>query len=459
MVDDPPADSSADPTDADRRRDALVVHAGRAPSARGTWFAALTLGFTYTLLFVDRRLFVFLAEPVSSDLAIGALRFGLLGGAFIALLSALLGVLLARFSDNHNRRDAIAVSVAFWCLMTVLCSRASGFAFLLLARLGVCASQALVVPAAVSLIADTVSAQQRPLAINVFWSGTYIAPGIAFMLSGFVASTAMSANGLTLPVSGRFAPWQLTLLLLALSSIVALALMRYLNEPERAELGRIRATESLRDVQEYLRVHWFVYVSLIVGAALSAVGTFAIFAWAPAVFERVYDWQPEDAGLVLGLISIVFGTAGLYVSGNYARQFVVAGQSFVFQRLMMLSVACAIIPAAITTVADSAVGMWACFAAVIFFLAMPTGLALSGIVAVTPNRLRAQIVAIYIAVLSVVAIGLGPAAVSLLANFVFGGAAAIESALGVVIVASGVSSVLLLALGVKEYEHKGRNGK
>jgi MFS family permease len=176
----------------------------------------------------------------------------------------------------------------------------------------------------------------------------------------------------------------------------------------------------------------------------------------PTIFARVYDWPSAATGTVFGLVTIVFGTAGLAVSGNYARQFVSGGQELVFQRLMMLSVACAIIPGAITMTADTALGMWACFAGVIFFLAMPFGLAQIAILAITPNNMRAQLIAVYFAALNVIGLSLGPLAVSVVTDFVFRDDAAIDRSIGIVIVSSGVASVLLLALGVKQYEEMGR---
>jgi MFS family permease len=430
---------------------------GIAPG-RAAWSAVLILNFAYVLLFFDRQLFAFLVDPIKADLGISDFQFSLINGAAIGVLAGLLGILLARIADNHNRRDAIAVSVAFWSLMTVLASRASGFIVLLMARMGVSASQALLVPASVSLIADAFSAQRRPLAINIFWSGAYIAPGLALALSGFIGGLISTAEGLTLPLSGNFSPWQLALLFLALASIVVLALMRHLQEPERRNLAKLRRAVSMNETFDYLRTHWFVYLSLIVGAALSTVGMFAMYAWVPAIYMRIYDWHSADIGIVFGLMLIVCGTAGLLVSGNYAVSFIREGQKLVFQRLMMLSVACGIIPGALTMITDTAFGMWACFAAVIFFLAMPAGLAQSAIVAITPNRMRAQLIAVYIAALSIIGLGLGPAAVAFMTDFVFRDGAAVDRSLGIVIVVSGVASVLLLALGVKQYEEKGRGG-
>ncbi|MGD2167105.1 MAG: MFS transporter [Gammaproteobacteria bacterium] len=440
----------------DRRANSDNEGTGGYPPVRQSWYAVGVLCFAYALVSVDRQIVVFLVDPIRADLAISDFEFSLINGFAFAVLYSLAGIPLGRFADSHNRRDIIAVAIAFWSLTTVLCSRASGFTLLLVARLGVGVSNAALVPASVSLIADSFSPERRPLAINIHASGAYIGIGLAHVFSGFIVSAATTAQGLVLPLSGSFSPWQLAFVFIALPSIVVLALMRRLNEPAR--YGRrvgVRATQ-LQDTFAYLSGRWFVYVSLIVGAAFSAVGVFAVYAWVPTLFARVYDWSSTDIGLVFGFVTIVFGTAGLVVSGNYARQFVSEGQKFVFQRLMMLSVACAIIPAAITLTADTALGMWACIAAVIFFLAMPFGLAQTAIQAITPPDMRAQLIAVYIAALNLIGLSLGSIAVAMVSDFVFRDVTAVHRSLGIVIVGSGVASVLLLALGVKQYEEMGR---
>jgi MFS family permease len=442
---------------AEERADTITRRAGNYPTARRAWYAVAVLYFAYALVLADRQVLAFLVDPIREDLALSDFQFSLISGFFLVAIYSLLAIPLGRFADSHDRRDVIAASVAFWSLMTVLCSRASGLIVLLLARFGSGVSQAVMVPASVSLIADSFSTDRRPLAISVYASGAYVGIGLAHILSGFIVAMTTSAEGLILPLTGRFSSWQLAFVFLALPSILVLALMRRLNEPDRQGRARIQPEVRLHETIEYARRHWFVFTSLIMGAALAGIGMFAIFAWVPTIFSRVYDWSGAETGIVFGLVTIVFGTAGLVVGGIYAGRFIREGQKLVFQRLMMLSVACAIIPGAITMTADSAPGMWACFAAVIFFLAMPVGLAQTAIQAITPNKMRARLIATYFAALNIIGLGFGPIAVAVVTDFVFRDDAAIDRSIGVVIVSSGVASVLLLALSVKQYEEMDRS--
>ena len=436
--------------------DSVTRRAGSYPPAKQGWYAVGVLYFAYALLFTDRQIIAFLVDPIRADLAISDFQFSLINGFFIVALYSLAAIPVARISDSHDRRDVIAVSIAVWTLMTVLCSRASGLFVMVIARFGGGLGQAVLVPASVSLIADSFAADRRPLAINVYASAAFVGIGVAHILSGFIVTVTTSAGGLILPLTGSFSAWQLAFVFIAVPGIVVLGLMRRLIEPDRQDRMTIHPEVRQKNTVAYVRKNWFVFVSLVIGAVLSGIGLFAAYAWVPTVFSRVYGWSSAETGIVFGLITIVFGTAGLYLSGRYATTFVSHGQALVFQRLMMLSVACAIIPGAFTMTVDSAFGMWACVAAVIFFLAMPIGLVITAIQAITPNSMRAQITAAYFAALNIIGLGLGPIAVSVATDFVFRDDAAIDSALGVVIVISGVASVLLLALGVKQYEEMAR---
>lgn len=424
---------------------------------RQGWFAAAVLFFAYALILADRQIIAFLVDPISADLQISDFQFSLISGFFVVSVASVLGVPLAKYSDSDNRRDIIAVCIAVWSLMTVLCSRATGLVTLMLARFGSGLARAVLVPASVSLLGDSFSAERRPLAINLYTAGAFVGIGLANMLSGVIVAATTSAEGLILPLTGRISGWQLAFLCVALPAIIVLALLRRVNEPQRHSAMRSYAGASGAETLAYVRKDWFVFTSLTIGAVLSGAGLFAVFAWVPTVFSRNYGWSGLAIGLTFGLITIVFATAGLVMSGRYAAQFAERSRTLMYQRLMMLAVACAIIPGAFTMTADTALGAWACYAGVIFFLVMPVGLVQTAILAITPNGMRARLVATYLAALNIVGMGLGPVAVAFITDFVMRDPNAMDRAIGLVIVASGVASVLLLALGVKQYEEMGRD--
>jgi hypothetical protein len=68
-----------------------------------------------------------------------------------------------------------------------------------------------------------------------------------------------------------------------------------------------------------------------------------------------------------------------------------------------------------------------------FFKSLPNGVALAALVLVTPSRMRAQSVALYLLFDSLIGFGLGPTAVALLTDFVFRDESQVGLALATVI--------------------------
>ena len=124
---------------------ALALGAG---SQTSTGVAAKTrtmlwvLLIVYILNFLDRQIVNILAEPIARDLKLSDSDIGLMTGLAFALFYTFLGLPIARYADrpSTNRVGLISVSLAIWSGMTVLCGMAQNFVQLLLARIGVGAS-------------------------------------------------------------------------------------------------------------------------------------------------------------------------------------------------------------------------------------------------------------------------------------------------------------------------------
>ena len=76
---------------------------------------------------------------------------------------------------------------------------------------------------------------------------------------------------------------------------------------------------------------------------------------------------------------------------------------------------------------------------------------LTGLSQITPNELRGQVIAIYMAITGLVALTLGGLSVGLLTDHVFTGPAGISPAMACVYAFGGLSSLLLLLVGRKAF--------
>lgn len=94
----------------------------------------------------------------------------------------------------------------------------------------------------------------------------------------------------------------------------------------------------------------------------------------------------------------------------------------------------------------------ACFALFVFAASLPYGNASAAIQEMTPNQMRGQLSALYILGINLAGIGLGPTVIALLSR-VFGGDAALGSAMAMVIVAGATLSAIVLFSAGHSFRH------
>lgn len=86
-----------------------------------------------------------------------------------------------------------------------------------------------------------------------------------------------------------------------------------------------------------------------------------------------------------------------------------------------------------------------------FGLAMPFGVAPAAIQEIMPNALRSQASAIYLFLVNLIGLGLGPTAVALCTDYLFGNDLAIRYSLALALPAALVVGCVLLITGLPHY--------
>jgi MFS family permease len=100
-----------------------------------------------------------------------------------------LGVPIARLADVFTRKSVMAICLAIWSGMTALCGTASGFAMLLVYRVGVGIGEAGGSPPAHSIISDYFPPERRATALGIFSLGVPIGILIGFLAGGWLDQT------------------------------------------------------------------------------------------------------------------------------------------------------------------------------------------------------------------------------------------------------------------------------
>lgn len=425
------------------------------PAPAFGWYAIFILYLGYTLAFVDRQIMAFLVGPIRADFGITDFQFSLIQGFAFALFYALLGIPIARLADSRNRRNIVSIGVALWSAMTALCGMAGNYIQLFLFRLGVGVGEASLSPSAISMISDYFPREKRSLPISVYSAGVHGGAGLSYIFGGLVVGFSMTGGVQVLPLIGEVRPWQIAFLLVGLPGLLVALLMLTVREPERRErMSSAAAGIPFGQTIAYMRRHFQIYATLIVAAALAAMSSYSTFSWVPALYERRFGWTPPDIGVPFGLITIVFGTAGLVAGGMTATHMVKRGIAAPYNKLMIGCMALSAPPAFLLVAVNDPYWTLICLTLLVIFLSAPIGLVQTALQAITPNDMRAQVIAIYLLLVALIGQGIGPSAVAAMTDYYYADDALVGSSIAVVVGIACVISTVLYWIGIGAYERK-----
>ncbi|HEY0974194.1 MAG TPA: MFS transporter [Solimonas sp.] len=420
------------------------------PSLAYAWFVVAILMVAYVFSFIDRQILSLLVGPVRRDLGISDTQMSLLMGFSFAIFYTILGIPLGRIADSRSRRGLIGAGIVFWSVMTAMCGTARHYWQLFLYRVGVGVGEAALSPAAYSMIADYFPPAKRATAISVYSMGIYLGSGIAFLLGGLVIQFISGREAVILPLVGETRPWQTVFFVLGIAGVIFSLAFLWVKEPARQNIGGAQVV-PLREVLAYLWRNRRTVVCHNLGFAMIAFCSYGSAAWMPEFFVRTYGWQPGQVGIIYGLLVMVFGCAGIVFGGRLTDRWLREGHSDAALRVGIW--------AAVGAMASGAIYVWmptGALAAVamtpaIFCLGMPFGAAPAAIQEIVPDRMRGQASAVYLFIVNLVGLGIGPTAVALVTDRVFGDDAALRWSLIVVGSFACISAVALLAAGRRPY--------
>jgi MFS family permease len=419
------------------------------PPAGYSWYVVVVLFLAYTLAFVDRGIISYLVEPIRKDLHINDFQFSLLSGLSFSILYSIMGIPLGRLADSRSRRAQLAIGIALWSVMTVLCGKSNTYWQLFFSMVGVGIGEACLVPCAYSLIADYFPREKRGLPLNVFSGGIMFGTLVSNICGGLVSQYAFNAGPMQIPLLGYVKPWQLSFILVGLPGIIFVLAMMSVKEPTRKEQG---GQADFKSTIRYLLKHWATYASIIGGTTFGAMTNGAILGWIVPWFSRRYAWNNAQIGPYLGVTSFVFGSAGIIISGILANRFISAGKKAVYIRLMMAAEALVLIPIVLAHAVDKPGWVLWCVGGTIFFGGVSAGLGPASLQTITPNEMRGQVTAICFLVINLVAMNVGMSSVGLITTFIFRNDLMVRSSAVIVGFIASVLGVITLRLGVRSYE-------
>jgi MFS family permease len=384
-----------------------------ASSLRYAWYVVFVLMTCYTLSFIDRQILALLVGPIRADLEITDTQIGLLGGLAFSLFYTLVGLPIGRLADRHNRRNIIAIGVFFWSIATALCAAARGFWGLFAARTGVGVGEATLGPSAMSIISDYFPKDRLAGALSLYSMGIFIGAGLANIVGGIVIQAVSTVPTLSLPFFGELASWRVTFLVVGLPGVLAALLACTIREPARRNLlvadDGLTSALTLIEVFEQLKLRWQSVIALSAGMMALGMAVYAYLFWSPVFLQRVHAWSPAQTGLALGIVTLIPGCIGMYVGGSFTDRWLGAGIRHAALKVAAIGSGVGGTFYVVGFLVPDAPGLSVILLGLgLGFTAMPTGSCYAALQSILPNQVRGQAVALFLFLLNLGGLTLGP---------------------------------------------------
>ena len=417
-----------------------------------SWYIVALCMLAYIFSFIDRQVITLLIEPIRADLQISDTQFSLLHGLAFAMLYAVAGIPIARMADSRSRPLIISVGIFVWSLATATCGMTKNFVQLFIARMAVGVGEAALSPAAYSMITDSFPKSKLGLALSVYSSGSFLGGGLAFIIGGAAIAIVEQWGNQVFPLVGIVKPWQMTFFMVGLPGLLVAALFIItVKDPERKGVDADSTAFTFSDVLRYIGGHKATFAAHYLGFGFLALSLFALMNWAPAYFLRKFSMPVQEVGLYLGLVVLFGNSAGVLASGWFIDYFTRRGYRDAPMRAGMIGGIGLIVPALLFSQVSDFSSSLALLAVAMFFASFPLATSAAGLQFMAPNRMRAQVTALFFLSMNLLGITGGSTLVALSTDYIFHQDNLVGYSMSLVSVIGALLGVALLGWGLKYF--------
>jgi MFS family permease len=422
------------------------------PAARG-WLAVLLLALASVMSQFDRTVINLMVGPVKDAFALDDTRFGMLQGIAFGIFYVTACIPIGRLADRYSRSAIIGIAIGFWSLFAMASGLARSYAQLFLMRIGVAVGEASLTPAGFSMLSDLFAPARLGKPVGAYLMSSPVGQGLAFIGGGLLLQWLTDSPVLAAGPLSRFAPWQTAFIIVGLPGLLLVPAFLLFREPERRGGPGEVGTQPLpvREVIAVVRSRGTALALMFAGFAMVPVVSYAFGIWTPALFQRVYGWNPAQVGVGFGLVQLIFGTGGAYFGGWMNDRVAQRGHldaplkvaAFGFVGCGLFGVLAPLMPTAPLALA--------LLVPAVFLSNIPYACAGTALQLVVPNRARAQVSALYITMTTLVGLGIGPLIIGLMTDHLFHNPADIRYSLAIVVGVAAPTLVVFLLSACRPY--------
>ncbi|NLR62418.1 MFS transporter [Chitinophaga polysaccharea] len=272
------------------------------------WIVVALLWFVALLNYLDRQMLATMRPAIQQQLPAleSATNFGRLMAIFLwiyGLMSPVSGII----ADRVNRKFLIVGSLFVWSAVTLMMGYATSFDQLYWLRAVMGISEALYIPAGLSLIADYHSTRTRSLAVGIHMTGLYMGQA----LGGFGATIAAAFS------------WQQTFHWFGLIGIAySLVLILFLREHRPAADPETpgQKTPFFRGIKGVLSLlpFWIIFLYF----SIPSIPGWAIKNWLPTLFSGSLEVPMSEAGPLATISTAISCFIGVVIGGPLSDRWV-----------------------------------------------------------------------------------------------------------------------------------------
>ena len=268
---------------------------GMGASRRYVVFVVTVLMVISILKVADRELLAPLYDPVSRELGLNDLQFGIIrSGTNIALVVG--SILFGLLADRWRRRDVVGLGVLFWSAITWGTGRVANFPQLLVARSSMTFFEAAFAAAAYPMIADLVPRRSRGVVMGFMGSTFALGTIVALVVAALVGTANWRAPFIYFGIPGV---------------VLAIVVFLFIREPARgAAEDEVLEGEAYagrfdwQSLKRTLRIRSALLIYLL--DACQGATWWAFAFWAPAYLLR-RGIAPDADTAALALLPAIAG--------------------------------------------------------------------------------------------------------------------------------------------------------
>ncbi len=406
------------------------------------WRGVALLAAAHFLAHADRALPSAVAPILKARFALSDTSLGLLLGPAFGLAFVAGSLVAGGWADRAPRWRLIGWGLLAWTGASAATAAATAYEGLLGARAAMALGQAVLAPAALSLLLQDAAEGDAGRRIAAFTSGASMGRSSALLLAGALLA-ALPLLGFGSVQEGP--AWRWLFVISAAPNFVLAAMLLTRREPPVAPHRPAGGALTLR---AWARGQEPLLAGSLIVAAGCIVLAQALGQWAPSLFNRTGGLDPASASVVAGAVVLAAAPLGAGAGGWLVDAVRRRGRS----APSIVSVLLLAVPAAaigLTTARDLP-SLTIAFAVATAGISAAATAALAGWQAITPQSVRGRASALYFACVTAAGLGLGPPLVGLASDLAARGEASLAFGLAgvttaVALPAAGLSGAIARA--------------